>query len=254
MELTFRNTTAKDVLLTFGESKHYIKPAQEIAFEIGTDTADFSLEPCCESRIRYISKTVGIINYRHFKLKADYRATIDGDSDIQLISDVKKGKFRDEYERVLPFSNDCSFDEPHYSIRDEELVRRRFREIRSNSNRTLLIWDILDFLGNSLQALLLLIIPFVLIWIFGSFILAAKICGCIFAVVCIILLFINRLIGELKRKIWKKGKAFVLRKQIFKDYNSYFEDEYIKSVFPEKNEQITTQLTVPNQEATATTK
>ena len=234
MKLTFRNTTPNNVLLTRRENSYTINPSSEMCLEIAEDTVDFSLEPCSENNIRYLSRKAGIILYRHFKLRSSYSEGFEADTLIQLVSDVKKGKFLDEYERVVPFSNEHSFSEPDYSVKDGKAVLSQLQKSQANGNRTLFIFDLFDILGNSFTALLLLIIPFILIWIFGSIVLAAKICGCIFLVLFIIILIANRFLDKLKRALWKKGKAFVLRKQIFKNYNSYFDNEYITSVFSAK--------------------
>ena len=235
MKLTFRNTTANDVLLTLGDNSYTIKPSAEMSFDYDTDKVDFSLEPCTASKVRYISKSIGLIFFRHLKLKSAYSLNLTADELlIQLVSDVKKGKFGDEYERIVPFSNDVSFSAPQYTVRDENVVRQQFQKTKSNGSRTLLLFDLLDILGNCFTAFLIMLIPFILIWIFGTFVLAAKICGCIYLVICVIILILNRFLDKLKRALWKKGKAFVLRKQIFKNSESYFDNEYISSVFDPK--------------------
>lgn len=231
MKLTFRNTTANDVLLILMNNNYTLSPSSEMSFETDTSNVEFSLEPRCASEIRYLSRKTGVISLRSFKLKASYTVKITKDTLIQLVSNVKKGKFRDEYERIVPFSNDCSFSNPFYCVRDEKAVRYQFEKSRTKGNRTLLIFDFFDILGNCLTALLLLIVPFALIWIFGDFDLAVRICGYAFIPIFIIILLINRLFDKFKRKIWKKGKSFALKNQIFKDYNSYFDNEYITSVF-----------------------
>ena len=236
MKLTFRNTTISNVLLTSQENSYIITPSEEISLDYDTDTADFSVEPTCESKVRYISRSIGIIFFRHLKLRSDYSAaSTEGEFLIQLISDVKKGRFGDEYERIIPFSNDISFPEPHYTVKNENVIRQQFQKTKSNSRRTFLFFDLLDILGNCFTAFLIMLIPFILIWIFGTFTLAAKICGCIYLVICLIILILNRFLDKLKRALWKKGKALALRKQIFKNSESYFDNEYITSVFNHKS-------------------
>jgi tetrahydromethanopterin S-methyltransferase subunit E len=110
-------------------------------------------------------------------------------------------------------------------------VRNILEKAISKGDNGLKIFDAFDILGNSITGLLFLLIPFILIWIFSDITTAAKICAIAFIPIFLVILIVNRFFDKLKRKAWKKVKAYTLRNQIFKDYNSYFDNEYICSVF-----------------------
>lgn len=231
MKLTFKNTSKDTVILSFENKEYTIPPFSQITAEGHKKEATFSVSPDKSSFISYLSSKTGIIRCRHFILNSSYVGVFDNDCLIQLVSNVRKGKFADEYERIVPFCAEGKLSKPFYKVKDEAVIRREIEDSITKGNRTVRLFDLLDILGNSLCAILLLIIPFVLIWIFGSFSLAATVCGYAFIPIFIIIVLINRFFDKLKRKAWKKGKSFVLKNQIFKDYKSYFDNDYITSIF-----------------------
>ncbi len=223
--ITLQGTEIKNELLLKGEEKIY---------EISQVPEKLLLIPEGKSDVTYLVAKLGVISRRYFRTTAEYVFSAKDDMKILLLTDKKKGGFRDEYERVVPFSNQTDFTVVNYSVSDEHRMKSMLEDAINKGDKSLKLFDAFDILGNAFTGLLILVIPFILIWIFGDIHLAAKICGSAFIPIFIAIILINRFADKLKRKLWKQTKGFVLRKQIFKDYNSYFDGEYIKSVFDKK--------------------
>ena len=190
----------------------------------------FTLQTSENSYITYILAKFGVVLKRHFKLRSNYAFDIGDDITVVLTTDKKKGKFMDEYEKVV-----CKADSSHISLRghsvhDEDRVKRELAAAIRRSDNTLKIFDLFDILGNGLTAALFLLIPFAIIWFFADIRLAAEICTIAFIPIFAVIICLNRFFDKLRRKIWKRVRSAKLKNQIFKDYNSYFDSEYIESV------------------------
>ncbi len=237
MRITFDNKSGSAVIAVFygcGDAREIIQKDEAKTVEVDESVNEFVLIPEGKSDVIYLLAKFGIVLKRFFKTASRYAFTAQDNMKILLLTDKKRGSFADEYERVVPFSNQSSFALVRYSVSDEVRMKGILEEAINKGDKSLKIFDAFDILGNAFTGLLLLIIPFILIWIFGDIHLAAKICGTAYIPIFIIIILMNRFFDKVKRKLWKRAKGFTLRKQIFKDYNSYFEDEYIKSVFDKK--------------------
>lgn len=234
MKITFDNKSDTAVIIALQGVNEMILKGETKTFEVIESLNELTLIPEGKSDVTYLLAKFGIVLKRYFKTASRYVFTAQDNMEILLLTNKKKGSFADEYERVVPFSNQSEFTVLRYSVSDELRMKRILEEAISKGDKSLKIFDAFDILGNAFTGLLFLIIPFILIWIFGDIHLAAKICGIASIPIFIIIILLNRFFDKIKRMVWKKAKGFTLRKQIFKDYNSYFEDEYIKSVFDKK--------------------
>lgn len=198
---------------------------------LSCDAGSFTLQVDEGSYVTYILAKFGVVLRRHFKVKSEYAVGTDGDITVTLKNEKKKGRFMDEYERVVPSSAKGSLSLLGYSVPDEAKIRKELEGANKRADNTVKIFDVFDILGNALTALLFLLIPFVIIWIFADIELAGKICGMAFIPIFGLIIYLNRVFDKLKRRLWKTAKSERLEKEIFKDYNSYFDSEYISSVF-----------------------
>lgn len=237
MKITFDNEADTAVIVTLQGTdiiNEVIAKGERKEFELFAECSKLTVIPEGKSDVTYLLAKFGIVLKRFFKTASHYTFTAQDNMEILLLTDKKRGSFADEYERVVPFSNQSRFALVRYSVSDEVRMKGILEEAINKGDKSLKIFDAFDILGNAFTGLLLLIIPFILIWVFGDIHLAVKICGTAYIPIFIIIILMNRFFDKVKRKLWKRAKGFTLRKQIFKDYNSYFEDEYIKSVFDKK--------------------
>ena len=229
-KVTFINKSTITVSLCVGDNTYTVYPSHSQCVESEGKSFRFSICPDSMNSVGYIFRSAGVISKRHFVAVASYNLECDDECEVTLYTNIKKGKFRDEYEYCVPYCQNGSLTDVVYSVRDGESFLRELEASAKKSRRALFLFDILDIIGNAFVGILILVIPFLLIWLFGSLQLAWDICSIAFIPVFIIIVVINRLFDKLKKKVWYKGKKFALRNQIFKDYNSYFSSEYIYSV------------------------
>lgn len=237
MKITFVNKSDTSVLFTMQGTEFTnvrIDKGEAKECELSQEAANLILIPDGISEVTYLFAKLGVISKRYFKATAEYSFSVTDNMTIDLVTNKCKGKFKDEYERILPVSAQGEFEVVKFSVSDEVRIKNILEKAISKGDSGLKIFDAFDILGNSLAGLLILVIPFILIWIFGDIQLAAKICGIAFIPIFLVILIINRLFDKLKRKAWKKLKEYMLRNQIFKDYNSYFDNKYISDVFRSK--------------------
>ena len=229
-EITFINKSTITVNVCVDGNNYSIYPSQLQRVVTQENSVRLTVYPDSMNSISYLLKGAGIISKRPFVALSSYRFECDGESEITLYCDTKKGRFRDEYEYCIPYCSKGSLCDVEYSVRDGENFRRELEASAKKSRRALLLFDLFDILGNALVGMLILVIPFLLIWLFGSITLAWDICSIAFVPIFVVIVIVNRFFDKLKKEAWYKGKRFALRNQIFKDYNSYFSSEYIHSV------------------------
>lgn len=234
MIISVENQTGLTVNVKINNREITLQPTKSQDFDVTENDIVLTVSPVLRSEIIYAVAKFGVILKRFFSVKSQYSFTADKDCKISLLTHKKKGRFMDEYKRIVPFSNDIVFGDVLYSVADEERIKKEIEDSIKKGDKALKIFDVFDILGNAFTVILLLLIPFALIGIFADFAIALKICGILFIPTFIIIILFNRFFDKLKRKMWKKAKGYTLKKEIFKDYNSYFEHGYIKSVFDKK--------------------
>ena len=231
MKISFINKSGKPVYITTGENSITIDKSQTKILEADNSVRSFTLQVDEGSYVTYILAKFGVVLRRHFKLKSEYSVSGDGDITVTLKTEKKKGRFMDEYERVVPSSAQGTLSLVSYSVPDEARLKKELESANKRADNTIKIFDVFDILGNAFTAILFLLIPFGVIWIFADVQLAAKVCGMAFIPIFGLIIYLNRVFDKLKRRLWKTAKSKRLQNEIFKDYNSYFDNEYISSVF-----------------------
>lgn len=231
MEITFINKSNKPVYITMGENAAKIDSSQSKTFDFEGTGGSFTAQVDEASYVTYILAKFGVVLRRHFKLCSEYEFTATGDMTVSLYNDRRKGRYMDEYEKIVPKSKDGTFVQVNCCVPDEDKIKRELVSANKRGNNTLKIFDAFDILGNALTGLLLLVIPFVLIWIFADIDTASRVCGMAFIPMFAIIVLLNRYTDKLKRKVWGILKDKKLHNDVFKDYNSYFESAYIESVY-----------------------
>lgn len=230
MKINFKNHTDCDIRLCI-EGKTLIIPASaDTEYLIEGKQAEFSVCQDELSKISYLSKKGGVILKKDFTVLSTYSINSEGECTVNLFFRSKKGRFADSYRRILALCDRGTLSSPYFSIFDEQRVRDAFASSQKNGNRALLLFDFFDILGNVFTALLVLLVPFGLIWLFGSFETACRVCGILFVPIFIFIIVINRVADKYKRKTWQFLKKKVLARETFKGNESYFSHEYIKEV------------------------
>lgn len=231
MKITFINKSNKPIYISLGENSVELDVTQSKTIETDGTVNTFTAQVDEASYITYAFANAGAVLRRHFKLSTEYGFTCSGDIIVNLYNHKRKGRYMDEYEKIEPKSAECLFTQVSCRVSDAEKLRDELAKANKRSNKAIRLFDVLDIVGNALTGLLLLIIPFILLWIFIDIDTAARICGIIYIMMFGVIVIFNRYMDKLKRKIWSVLKAKKLEKDIFKDYNSYFESDYIDSVY-----------------------
>ncbi len=229
--LIFTNKTCITLLLSVNNQAYKIVPSQTQQISTAESAVQFTVCPDSLNSIRYFLKSAGLISKRHFVVESEYSAFVNGEMQIDLYTQTKKGKFMSEYEFCVPYCTNGNLSLGKFTVKDEEKFKNELYKCTERSKRAVLLFDILDIFGNALMGVLLLVIPFLLIWFFGNIQLAWDICSIAFIPIFIIIVLINRLFDKFKKLAWIKGKSFILKNQTFKNTDSYFEHEFIMSAF-----------------------
>ena len=231
MKITFINKSDKPVFVTLGENSGKIDVTQSRTFEVDGSVRTFTAEVDEASYITYAFAKLGVIFRRHFNLSTEYEFAGHENMTVTLYTWKKKGRYMDEYERVVPQSSDGVFSQVHCRVPDAERIKKELVQANKRGKNAIKLFDVFDILGNALQGLLLLVIPFILIWIFADFDTASRVCGIAFIPMFGVIVLFNRYIDKLRKTLWSKLKSKKTEKDVFKDYNSYFDSDYIDSVF-----------------------
>ena len=231
MKITFINKSNKPIYITLGENSAKLGVAQSETIETDSTVNTFTAQVDEASYITYALAKLGVVLRRNFKLSTEYGFTYSGDMTVSLYNDKRKGRYMDEYEKIVPKSAECTFTQVSCCVPDAEKLRGELSRANKQNNKAIRLFDVFDIIGNALTGLLLLIVPFILLWIFIDIDTACRVCGALYIMMFGVIVIFNRYMDRLKRKIWGILKAKKLEKDIFKDYNSYFESDYIDSVY-----------------------
>lgn len=234
MKITFRNLSGEHIELTLNGKTTIIaaNSSEKILVDYGELT--FSLNTYRKSSLSYFIRRAGLIRKKSFCTLTTYSTAVGRDSVINLHTDSAKGKFSDTYRRVVATGNDFPVTLEGYAVTDEKEMRKEFADAKKRGNRTIFLFDVLDILKSALIVLLLLLIPFALIWLFGSFETAYTFCGYLFIPIFAIIVIINRVFDKYKKKLWYFAKGKALKNSVYKGTDSHFEEEYIKEIFSSK--------------------
>lgn len=192
------------------------------------------------------------MNYFHFFVtETEYDFTAVDGATVRFYRETARGNNFESYVRVYPFSTECSFSLPFYTVKGENEIREKLNKSDKKEAAVLLgagaavkLLKAKNTFDDIVTALILGIIAvtvFVLIWIFKDFITAFKIYGAVAAVGFLLWqLVLKKVIEKGKKKAKNKAeekfaKTFLpcenMPEGIFKGKHSYFESEYITAVF-----------------------
>lgn len=231
MKITFNNCSKEHIELTSGEKKQIIASGSSFDYITDNSSLSFSVNPYEKSFVTYFWRTVGLIRKKNFCTLSHYSTAINKNAVINLHHSSAKGRFSDIYRRVTAVGEEFPVTLERYSVADETDMRKEFARARKRNLRTVFFFELLDILKSGLIVLLLLLIPFALIWIFGSLETAFTVCRNLFIPIFIIIIIFNRIFDGLKKKLWYFLKGKALKNSTYKGTDSHFEDEYIREIF-----------------------
>lgn len=231
MIITFKSHATCILYLKTENETIPIPPLGSYRLDTEAPSFSFSVYACEKSNIVYAIKKFGVIFKRNFNVCSSYNITAIENDTINLFTHSKKGSFGDRYNRVAVTCTSSKLSEPFYSVTDEEEIKKEFNSAKKKTDRVFLLFDLIDIIKNAFIALLFLIVPFALIWIFGSFESAYTICGYLYIPILAIIIIFNRITDKYKKKIWNFAKGKALKNHIFQGTDSYFSNDYISFVF-----------------------
>lgn len=234
MIITFCNISGEHIELTVNGKTTIIaaNSSEKIIVDYGELT--FSLNTYRKSSLSYFIRRAGLIRKKDFCILTTYKTRVGWDSVITINIISAKGRFFDTYHRVTATCDNFPITLESYSVADEKEMRKEFADANKKGNRALFVFDMFDIIGNAFTVLLLLLIPFALIWLFGSFETAYTVCGYLFIPIFAVIVIINRVFDKYKKKLWFFFKGKALKNKTFRGTDSYFSEEYIREVFGTK--------------------
>ncbi len=231
MKITFNNLSGEHIELTIDGKTSLIGADSQAEAAVGCGPLSFSLNPYEKSSVSYLIRRAGLIRKKSFCTRTAYSTDISRDTVITVRTDSAKGSFADTYRRATADCTDCPLTLEHYTVADESEMRKEFAAASKRGSRAIFLFDVLDILKSGLIVLLLLLIPFALIWLFGSLETAYTVCRNLFIPIFIVIIIFNRIFDRLKKKLWYYLKSKTLRNSVYKGTDSHFEEAYIREIF-----------------------
>lgn len=231
MKITFNNLSGEHIELTAQGKTSVIPALSSTELPEVSESFSFSLNPYEKSYLKYFIRRFGLVRQKSFCLRTVYNAAITRDSVISLRTQRARGSFLDTYHRAVATGYGFPLTLEKSVVADEEEMRKEFASAKKRGNRTVFLFDVLDILKSGLIVALLLLIPFALIWLFGSFETAYTVCGYLFIPIFLVIIIFNRLFDLLRKKLWYFFKGKTLEKSTYKGTDSHFDENYIKEIF-----------------------
>ena len=255
MNIKFKNESDKNIILTLNGIVHFLHSHTENQLQTDSNEIRLSLTTEDEYSSETASKKRGLTLFHRFITIADYDFTLDKDSEISLRVETARGNNLDSYQRVISSLKGGFLPEASYTVKNEPDVRHKLKQDENNLNRFdkklnkagkvigvgMRLDDIIAVICGIFLALILLGIA---VFSFKEYPTAT--------VIILLMLFI---VGAVGYKILKKLISFISKvfekfldkhgdkigdaiapctdmpMELFKDDNSYFDNEYISAVF-----------------------
>lgn len=251
MNIKFKNESDKNIILTVNGIVHFLMPHSENTLQSNheirlslTTEDDYSSETASEKR--------GLTLFHRFITVADYNFTLDKDSEISLRVETARGNNLDSYQRVIPSLKGGFLPEARYTVKNEATVRQKLEQDKNNLNRFdkklgkfSKVLGVGLWLEDAFTVIGVILLALILLWII---ILSFKQYPTVTAIVLSVILIIGFISWKTIKKVFnfafrrfdkilnKHGdKVFVpggnIPSDLYKDDNSYFDNEYISAVF-----------------------
>lgn len=254
MNINFKNESDKNIILTLNGIVHFLRSHSENTLQSNNEIS-LSLTTEDEYSSETASEKRGLTLFHRFITVADYNFTLHKDSEISLRVETARGNNLDSYQRVIPSLKGGFLPDASYTVKNESAVRQKLKQDEDNLNRFdkklgkadkaisigMRLDDIIGVICGIFFALILLVIA---IFSFKAYPTATAIILSILLVIGVISYKLLKKIIHLITKTFEKlldkhgdkiGDALApctdMPMELFKDDNSYFDNEYISAVF-----------------------
>lgn len=254
MKLYLENKSGKTVFISLCGESIALKSHQSDTFSVSSQRVTMSLVSEDEYDYLTVSEKRGITVYNEFVAVTCYEFDLLEDKEIRLYCEKASGSVLESYQRVYADMKDGTLPEPRYCIKNESSVRAKMQDDDHKAEKFFNSVEKYDkfFYGESIFDS---IVAWILLVLFGALFFAvgfmiAPVIGGIIAVLLyvgaiIIISAVIKRMGKSMEKITEKAldKVFGIfdkstvtnpcqgMPDIWKDDNSYFDNEYISAVF-----------------------
>ncbi|MBQ7296206.1 MAG: hypothetical protein IJW86_08475 [Clostridia bacterium] len=255
MNIYFRNQSDKRIILTLNGIVYFLPSGADDILQIDGTKVKMSLTTEDEYSFETFSEKRGMTLYHRFITVAHYSFELKRDSEISLKVETVRGNNLESYQRVVATLKGGFLPEAYYTVKDEDSVRNKLRydeQKLDKFDKKTEKWSKVLGVGMWLDDAFTVICG-----IFLGLILLGILIGLLitFPIPTIIVLSVILVVGALSWKIIKKVFNFAFKsfdklldrhgekigesiapcndmpEGIFKDDNSYFDNEYISAVF-----------------------
>lgn len=258
MQIFLKNESDKSIIIQLGNTKLTLIPNAGKYIEAENENAILTVYADEKYRTEPVTGKLGLSYFHRFVVLSAYDVTLTDNCTIRFYKETAHGNNFESYTRIYPYSADCTFSAPRYSVRDEAQIKEKIA--RSDKNEAVILksagvasklfkakntFD--DIVTAAILGAVALII-FILIWIFKDFRTAAIAYASV-AVFGFLMwkIFLEKALKKVKTKAKTKAEQKVekiflpcdnMPEGIFKGKESYFEHSYIEAVFEHSRKRI----------------
>lgn len=251
MQIFLKNESDKNIAVKLNGESYSLIPFSAKAVEIADGCAELTVYADEKYRSDPVTSTLGLRYLHRFIAISTYKVNVSDDCTIRFYKETAHGNNLESYTRIYPFSAECSFSVPRYTVKDEMEIKAKIA--RSDKNEAVILqgagiagklFKAKNKFDDMVAAIILgaiALVVFIALCIFTGFITAVTSYAYL-AVGGLVIwkVFLERLIKKLKAKAKSKAekkKDELLKncenmpEDLFKGKESYFEHDYIKAVF-----------------------
>lgn len=258
MRIFLKNESDTSIIIQLDNISITLIPCSGKYADIDNATLKLAVYPDEKCHTDPVTGMLGLSYFHRFVTVSAYDVTVTDDCTIKFYKEAAHGNNFESYTRIYPHSSDCSFSEPHYTVRDEMQIKEKIA--RSDKNEAIILQgasvagklikakNTFDDIVTAAILGTVALVAFILIWIFKDFKTAAAIyAGVAVSVFLLWKLILEKLLKKVKSKVKTKAeqkaeKIFLpcenMPDGIFKGKDSYFAHDYIAAVFEHSKKRI----------------
>lgn len=255
MNIYFKNQSDKRIILTLNGIAYFLSGGADEIYPIDKNEVRLTLTTEDEYSFETFSQKRGMTLFHRFITVAHYNFVLEKDNEISLKVETVRGNNLESYQRVVPSLKGEFMPEAYYTVKDADSVRNKLRDdeqklgaFEKKADKWSRVLDVGMWLDDAFTVICGILLGLILLGtIIGLLI--------VFPIPTIIVLSVFLVVGAIGWKIIKKVFNFAFKsfdrllgrhgekigesiapcndmpEDIFKDDNSYFDNEYISAVF-----------------------
>ncbi len=258
MQIFLKNESDKSIIIQLDNTKLTLIPDSGKYVEAENAKAVLTVYTDEKYRCDPATGALGLSYFHRFVAVSAYDVTLTDNCTIRFYKETAHGNNFESYTRIYPYSTECTFSSPCYSVKDESEIKEKIA--RSDKTEAVILQgagvagkliktkNTFDDIVTAAILGTIALIVFILIWIFKDFHTAATIYASV-AVIALLLwkIFLERALKKAKSKVKSKAEQKVekmflpcdnMPEGIFKGKESYFEHDYIAAVFEHSSKRI----------------